>query len=668
MCNFFDEIELEKSVYFVVSILIGLLLYSCASIGRPEGGPIDELPPVYVRSIPAPNSLNVKKNKIEIEFNELIQLKDQNDKVVVSPVQKEQAVVRAQGKKVVIEFRDTLLPNTTYSIDFGDAIQDFNESNPIDGFSYAFATGDSIDSLQISGMVLGARDLEPQQKMLVGIHNNLEDSAFNKIPLVRIARTNDLGQFTIRNLKPGKYHVFALKDNNRDYKFDNPTEDIAFYDEIIVPSATSKAVLDTIFTLKHEIDTIVNANHTTYFPNDILLSMFNEDYKAQYLVKNERTDKRRILMQFAAPSDTLPILKLLNYDTKGKDWYKLDRSMHNDTLNYWISDTALASKDSITIAATYLRTDSTQKLSLATDTLHFNLKKFKAKKPKKVNAKDSIPKIELLNLRINSGSTQDVYAPISFTMDEPIDSINQAVIKLEIKRDTIWEPAGVVELKRDNEHALLNYNVDHEWIPGAEYQLTIDSIAIYSIYGIYNKGIKHSFKVRELEEYSNLFLNVNVADSAFVELLTSDDKVLRTSPVINSTAEFMYLMPGTYYARLVIDRNNNGKYDTGNYSRKEQPEEVYYYPKKFNLKKNWDVEQPWNIYDLPLDIQKPIDIKKNKPEEKKADKDKKKKKETDEESEEDENPFGKNVFDNNYDPNNKYKNYNNNYNNNNIRR
>ncbi|MEG1916490.1 MAG: Ig-like domain-containing protein [Muribaculaceae bacterium] len=663
---------MEKTTYFILVTLLGLMLYSCASIGRPTGGKIDELPPTFVKSNPLPNALNVTKNRIEIEFDELIQLKDQNDKVVVSPVQKEMASIRAQGRKVVIEFRDTMQANTTYSIDFGDAIQDFNEGNPIDGFAYAFSTGDHLDSLQISGMVLNARDLEPQQKILVGIHSNLEDSAFNKVPFARVARTNDYGQFTIRNLKPGRYHIFALGDNNRDYKFDNPLENIAFYNEIIVPSAVTKEVKDTIFTAKHEIDTIVDAKHATYLPNDILLSMFNEEFKSQYLIKNEREDKRRLYLEFAAQSDTLPILKLLNYDTNGKDWYKLDRSMHNDTLHYWISDTALMAKDSITVAATYFRTDTTQHLSLSTDTLHFNLKKIKVKKPKKVDEKDSIPKIELLNVVIKSSNVQDVYAPIQFTMGEPIDSINTAGIKLEVMRDSVWQSAGAVVLKRDNDYALLNYNIKSDWEPGSEYQLTIDSLAIHSIYGLYNKGIKHTFKVRELEEYSNLFFKVNVTDSAFVELLGTDDKVVRTSPVSKGVAEFMYLMPGVYYARLVLDRNGNGKYDTGNYLRKEQPEEVYYYSKKMNLKKNWDVEQPWDIYGITLDSQKPNEIKKNKPAEKKTDKDKKKGKNPDENLEEEDGGFGTNMFNNPGNPNNKYDQYNrnnqNNRYNNNLRR
>ena len=159
-----------KSTYiFIITILVGLL-YSCASIGRPGGGPKDVDAPVYISSDPAPNSTNFNKQKIEILFNEYIQLKDQSTKVVVSPAQKENPIIRANGKKIDIELKDTLLPNTTYVIDFSNAIQDNNEQNPLDGFSFAFSTGDTIDTLQISGILLNARNLEPQKEFFVGIH------------------------------------------------------------------------------------------------------------------------------------------------------------------------------------------------------------------------------------------------------------------------------------------------------------------------------------------------------------------------------------------------------------------------------------------------------------------------------------------------------------------
>ena len=614
--------KLEKTSYIVLTILIAALLYSCASIGRPTGGNKDIDPPVFTGSNPAPNSTNVKNQSIVLHFNEYIVLKDQSTKVVVSPAQKENPSIRANGKRINIELRDTLIPNTTYSIDFSDAIQDNNENNPLQGFSFAFATGDTIDTLQISGIVLNARDLEPQKEFFVGVHSCLDDSAFSKLPLERIARTNELGQFTIRNIKPGRYHIFALNDADRNYKFAR-SEDLAFLDEIIVPSVTEIETMDTIFTSQMVTDTIYKATHSLFLPNDILLSSFNEDYKSLYLVNNERTSDRRFHVLFSAPSDSLPTLEVLKPEgfDNSKKWYILDNSQHNDTLNYWITDTMLIKSDSIRVNMRYLHTDTNDMRTFTNDTIYFNLKKVKKKGNKKVEKKkeegkdslDSIPQIQLLKFAAASSGTIDVYAPFRFRSEEPIDSINPAMIHLKQKIDTIWEDRGIVELKRDSASSILNYKVEYDWEPGGTYGITIDSLAITGIYGLYNGAISQEFKVKELEEYSNLFFKVNVTDSAFVELLDKSDKVVRTAPVENGMADLFNINPGEYYARIVLDANGNGKWDTGNYSQHLQPEEVYYFSKKLNLKQNWDIEETWDIYELPIDVQKPMAIKKNKP-------------------------------------------------------
>lgn len=615
--------KLEKTSYIVLTILIAALLYSCASIGRPTGGNKDIDPPVFTGSNPAQNSTNVKNQSIVLHFNEYIVLKDQSTKVVVSPAQKENPSIRANGKRINIELRDTLIPNTTYSIDFSDAIQDNNENNPLQGFSFAFATGDTIDTLQISGIVLNARDLEPQKEFFVGVHSCLDDSAFSKLPLERIARTNELGQFTIRNIKPGRYHIFALNDADRNYKFAR-SEDLAFLEEIIVPSVTEIETMDTVFTSQMVTDTIYKATHSLFLPNDILLSSFNEDYKSLYLVNNERTSDRRFNVLFSAPSDSLPTLEVLKPEgfDNSKKWYILDNSQHNDTLNYWITDTMLIKSDSIRVNMRYLHTDTNDMRTFTNDTIYFNLKKMKKKGNKKVEKKkeeegkdslDSIPQIQLLKFAAASSGTIDVYAPFRFRSEEPIDSINPAMIHLKQKIDTIWEDRGIVELKRDSASSILNYKVEYDWEPGGTYGITIDSLAITGIYGLYNGTISQEFKVKELEEYSNLFFKVNVTDSAFVELLDKSDKVVRTAPVENGMVDLFNINPGEYYARLVLDANGNGKWDTGNYSQHLQPEEVYYFSKKLNLKQNWDIEETWDIYELPIDVQKPMAIKKNKP-------------------------------------------------------
>ena len=226
-------------------------------MSRPGGGPRDETPPVFIKGVPAPGALNVSKQEIEIEFDEIIQVEKPSEKVIVSPPQKDMPEIRTSGRKVTVTLRDSLLPNTTYTIDFSDAIVDNNEKNPLYSFAYSFSTGSKIDSLQVSGILLNASDLEPITGMLVGLHSNLDDSAFQKLPLERIASSDELGHFTIRNVSPGKYRLFALKDLNRDYRFDNPSEDIAFFDSIVIPTADVKLHVDTIWNDSLTIDTII---------------------------------------------------------------------------------------------------------------------------------------------------------------------------------------------------------------------------------------------------------------------------------------------------------------------------------------------------------------------------------------------------------------------------
>lgn len=624
---------MEKTFKFIVCLLIAGVLYSCASMGRPEGGPRDYLPPICMGSNPEQGARNFDKNKIEITFDEYVQLKDPSELVVFSPVQKNMPSVRAQGKKVVVEYKDTMLENVTYSIDFANSIQDYNEGNPIDGFTFAFSTGDSIDSLQIAGILLNSRDLEPMQKMIVGVHSNLDDSAFSKIPLLRVARTNDLGQFRIRNLKPGKYHLFAINDVDRDYKFANPNEDIAFYSDVIVPTSEQVAVKDTILDARHNIDTIVDAMRSKYYPNDILLTMFNEDRKAQYLVNSERIDSTKLFIQFAAKADTLPKLRILDYDNDN-DWCVISRSLTNDTLTYWLTDTNLIKRDSIRVEASFLRSDSLQNLVMGTDTLLFKTKRVKIKKKKKKHEEDSIPKeIIYMGFGALSGTSQDINKPFLFKSQTPIKSIDPKGVRLEMQVDTLWDTIPNVKLVLEDTLSQMIYKIEHKWEPGAKYRLTVDSAAVTDIYGLFNKKVEMNLSVKMLEDYSDLFFVVNTKEHAFVELLGSDDKIKHTEKVVDGVAEFHFLYPGTYYARLVMDSNNNGKYDTGNYLEKRQPEDVYYYNKRLNVKKNWEITENWDLNALPVDKQKPEEIKKNRPEKKKWDKKEDKKKNSDEEDE-----------------------------------
>ena len=612
-------------------------MYSCANIGNPSGGPIDKTPPIFMRSNPTPNAVNVKDRKIEIFFDEIVTLKDPSTKIIVSPAQTEMPRMSALGRKVTVELVDSLLPNTTYTIDFSNSIQDNNEGNAIDNFAFAFSTGSVIDSMRVSGYVLDSRTLEPMQSVVVGLQSNLADSAFHKEKLQRVALTNDRGQFTIRNVSPGSYHIFALKDLDRDYKFGNPTEDIAFLDSIIVPSIGSREAADTVYNDLNEIDTIMRATRPAYFPNDILLSMFNEDRKSQYLANNLRVDSTRISLTFAAASDTLPSLSIVGRNDVPDQWYTLERSQTNDTLTYWIRPPHLVSADTLMVATTYLRTDTASNLSWGTDTLKFTFQRQKAKKKKKNEETDSLEQIRFMELHPLANGTQEVYAPLLLQTGTPIERYSREAFHLQrkLQNDTTFYPAEIKSIAlRDSTLSRRDLMLNVDWEPGAAYTLAVDSLAMTDIYGLQTKPLKVDFNVRKMEEYGNIVFNIPaVRDSAIVELLDGTEKIVLRAPVKNHRAELLNLLPGKYYARLFIDRNGNGKYDTGNYDMHLQPEETVYYPGAINLKKNWDVEQTWDIYATPIDKQKPEAIKKNKPERKKWEKVNTEKTETDEDEE-----------------------------------
>lgn len=627
----------SKSLYYIFIIIAAAVMYSCANIGNPSGGPIDKTPPIFMRSNPTPNAVNVKDRKIEIFFDEIVTLKDPSTKIIVSPAQTEMPRMSALGRKVTVELVDSLLPNTTYTIDFSNSIQDNNEGNAIDNFAFAFSTGSVIDSMRVSGYVLDSRTLEPMQSVVVGLQSNLADSAFHKEKLQRVALTNDRGQFTIRNVSPGSYHIFALKDLDRDYKFGNPTEDIAFLDSIIVPSIGSREAADTVYNDLNEIDTIMRATRPAYFPNDILLSMFNEDRKSQYLANNLRVDSTRISLTFAAASDTLPSLSIVGRNDVPDQWYTLERSQTNDTLTYWIRPPHLVSADTLMVATTYLRTDTASNLSWGTDTLKFTFQRQKAKKKKKNEETDSLEQIRFMELHPLANGTQEVYAPLLLQTGTPIERYSREAFHLQrkLQNDTTFYPAEIKSIAlRDSTLNRRDLMLKVDWEPGAAYTLAVDSLAMTDIYGLQTKPLKVDFNVRKMEEYGNIVFNIPaVRDSAIVELLDGTEKIVLRAPVKSHRAELLNLLPGKYYARLFIDRNGNGKYDTGNYDRHLQPEETVYYPGAINLKKNWDVEQTWDIYATPIDKQKSEAIKKNKPERKKWEKVNTEKTETDEDEE-----------------------------------
>lgn len=621
--------SLKRLTYNVLgTATLVAVLYSCANIGRPDGGALDETPPRFIGSSPAAGALNSTKKKVTIEFDEFIKLEKPNEKVVVSPPQVQQPEIKPSGKKITINLLDSLKPNTTYTIDFSDAIVDNNEGNPLGNFAYTFSTGAVIDTMQVSGTLLEASNLEPIKGMLVGLHRNLADSAFTKLPLDRVARTDSRGHFTIRGVAPGSYRIYGLLDADQNFAFTQKSEALAFNDSLVIPRFEERIRQDTSWVDSLTVDTIIEKAYTYYLPDNVTLRSFKEDMYSQYLIKSERSIPQKFTFYFAAKADSLPVLKGLNFDEK--DAFIIEKSSRNDTIHYWVKDSLIYKQDTLSLSIDYLYTDTLNQLIPRTDTLKLVAKKMakkmakkeepKKKKKKKGEEEQPEPTV-FLPMSSHIPSSMDVYDYISLTFEEPIASYDKEAIHLRQKVDTLWKDIPFV-FEQDSS-LLRKYNLYYDWEPGLEYEFSVDSMAFNGTYGLFTDKIKQSLKVRTEEEYGQLFFNVVGADSlAFVELLDGQDKVLRKVPVINGQADFYYLNPGKYGARLVNDSNGNGVWDTGSYEEKRQPEMVYYYPQVIDIRVRMEYEQDWNVNTVPLDKQKPDELKKQKPDEDKKNKNK----------------------------------------------
>ena len=627
----------HKLLLILILVIIG---YSCASMGTPDGGPYDEMPPKFVGSTPSLRAVNAKSKKFELEFDEFIKLEKASEKVIISPPQLEQPEIKVVGKKVVGELFDALKDSTTYTIDFSDAIVDNNEGNPMGHFTYSFSTGAVIDTMEVSGTVLNAADLEPIKGIQVGLHKNLNDSALTTLPFDRVSRTDSRGHFSIRGVAPGKYRIYALMDGNQNYLFDSKTEAIAFSDSIIIPSMMPATRQDTLWKDTLTIDTIKAVNYTRYLPDDIILRAFKEENTRQYFVGSQRDKENHFVLKFSARADSLPTLTGLNFDAK--DAFVVESNERNDSICYWIKDSLLCQRDTLVMQMDYLFTDSLNQLVPKTDTIYLANKLTRAqreklaqkaaeekekerKKKEKKGEKIEPESIPFLKMKVDAASSFDIYNNILIAFEEPVVQIDQSAIHVNVKVDSLWVETPF--LLRADSVVPRQYEILAEWEPEKEYQLKIDSAAIVGLYGLHTNKVEQTLKVKKLDEYGTLLLNLQGHEpTAIVELLDGSGKVLRQQPVTaEGTADFYYLAPNTkYYVRMFNDRNGNKRWDTGNFEKGIQAEEVYYCPKVWEMKANFEFEETWNIHSTPVDKQKLDEIKKQKPEETKKIQDKNK--------------------------------------------
>ena len=695
-------------------MMVVLLVLSCANIGTPDGGPYDEDPPKVVRTSPKEYATNTRTKKIVLEFDENIKLDNATEKVMVSPPQLEMPEISAMGKRITIELMDTLKDSTTYTIDFSDAIEDNNEGNPMGDYAFAFSTGDRIDTFQMSGTVLNAENLEPIKGILVGLYSEKEDSVFRTKSFERVSRTNGSGHFTIKGIAPGEYRAYALTDQNQNFLFDQKSEQIAFSDRLLTPSAKPDIRPDTVWHDSIHYDSIVMTPYMHFFPDDIVLLAFTETGQDQYLLKKEREVLNKFTICFSAPRDTLPLIVATDFDASTA--FVTDANQTNDTITYWIRDSLIYYNDTLNMLLYYMGTDTNGVLVQMVDTMELVSKVSKErfdkqrkreyedwakqskkdaeaeakKKARELRKKEEDAKAEakakgetentesteepqlteqpeeeseqpelseeseksedakkseqsekkkgkkkkdydfdadnfvvppmpetFVGVRVSSTSAMAPDQNIEFIFEEPIDTFDINAFHFTIQVDSTFQPADFMIL-RDSIN-IKKFTFYAEWMPDTTYQLQIDTGAFVSIYGHRMAGQKKSIKIKSLDTYSALFVNLdNFKGNGVVELLKAGDKVVKSAPAIDNRADFFFITPGDYYIRMFDDRNRNGKWDTGEFDSHTQPEDMYYYHKELNLRAMWEVSEHWTPTARPRNEQKPEKLIKQKPDKQKS--------------------------------------------------
>ncbi len=602
-------------VRYIIPLFVVVLLWNCAQQGSPSGGPRDEDPPRVTESGPANYSVRFSANKISITFDEFIVLDNVNQELIVSPPMEEKPKIRLRKKTIIIELLDTLKENTTYTLNFGSSIKDLHEGNKLLNFEYVFATGDVLDSLSVKGTLRYAEDLSvPEDPISIMLYDDLNDSVpLKNIPLY-IGRSDDSGVFSVNNLRPGLYKVFALKDGNYNFLFDLPGEEIGFLDSSLIVNAEfarsileAKELLDStgqtsdtmqvpVDTMQVLVDSLLIPVDTTGMASDSLvdkgpdlnsiyidLFLFTEETDIQYITDYSRSDPWKIQMMFARPlTDSfryrvLPTtpeetLDVLEYFTAGRD-----------TLTLWIRDSVDYKRDTLMMEMNYTVKDTSHQYVTRSDTLIFSYRKKNTKRIKAETEKQQ----KLVISTIRNNGELDLNRDLAFDLGVPLKEINDSLISFYQIPDTIEIPEP---FQTGADTSLLTRGwLSAGWESASKYRMILLPGAITSIYPLEHDTMDITFKTRDIEYYGQILLNLDNVQNQVVILLINRDKVIRKLIVDSADLyTFSYLVPQEYRLKFVHDLNGNGKWDTGNYLKKLQPESVEFLPVNITVRSNWD--------------------------------------------------------------------------------
>jgi hypothetical protein len=590
-------------------------------MASPNGGAKDTQPPIPIKSKPVNYSTNFNEDKIIIEFDEFVVLKNINQELLISPPLKNRPEIKQRGKSLVLKLNNKLRDSTTYNINFYNSIADLNEGNVLDDFQFEFSTGSNFDSLYMSGKVYDAFNFSTEKNIYIMLYDKFNDSIPRKTLPNYISKTNKNGEFTIPNINNNQYYIFALKDMNNNMLFDLPNERIAFLDSCMSADFKTIEISDTIKVIKsisdNKKDTIMSDSviiHTKTIStiDNISLKLFTENFKQQYFRQILRPQKELVIFAFNTElSDSISIVPI---GYKNTDWFIQEKFDNNDSLVYWITDSLLYNNDSLQFQINYTRRDSNLNNYIRTDTLFATFAEKKSIKTKKRNnklnlnfldkkkkdiKKDTIIPPSKLKFTHNAKTPFELNRDIELIANFPIKDIDMERIELyRIEDDTVKIPIKY-ELKKDSSK-LRQCKIIFEKDEEESFELFIPAKTITDIYNNTNDTLLYKFKTRAFDYYSILHLSIkNVKDSSIVQLLNSKEDVLEELYIqSDTTVIFNYLKPSKYLIKLFYDSNNNKKWDTGNLKQLQQPEKVFYYPflpEFLDIKSNSEIENIWEL-------------------------------------------------------------------------
>tara|TARA_B100001939_G_scaffold129645_2_gene112505 strand:- start:833 stop:2467 length:1635 start_codon:yes stop_codon:yes gene_type:complete len=533
---------MQNLIYVFLSLIVVL---GCAKRGSPSGGPQDSIPPVLVNASPKLNSINFDSEEIRLTFDEWIKLDKVQDQLIISPpLEKSSYEIKpltGVTKKVFLKFLDSLSPETTYTVNFGNSIKDNNENNPLTFFSYTFSTGETIDSLYIRGNTKDAFSKDSDDFISLQLYR--VDSLFNDSIVFQdkptyISNTLDSTNYKFQNLKEGQYLLIALKDNNSDYLFNPLNDKIGF--------------IDSLITLPR--DSIID------------LKLFKEEVNIVW-DKPHFINSEKIGFGFYGKLDTKKIKIESNIPDSVN--YAFIKDKETDTLNLWLSKNSF---------------DSLNFSLIQSDTTKLTTVKFDRKKDSLINS-----------LSFKAKTVNIIHFNESFKISSniPLAKIEDSLITVR-DIDSLKIPFSTSINKRLDE-----IDISFDVSPSDKYSIVIMPKAIRDIRGSNNDSIQYNVVSQTLEDYGNIFLDVILSNNSkyILQLIDSDMDVIREFKNIesNSTYSFDYIVPGKYTFRLIEDLNNNGVWDTGDYLKKRQPEPVFYYTNELEVRANWDFNE---IFDL----------------------------------------------------------------------